>query len=669
MILKMRYLAIVSLLVMLFSGVVCGKNLLIGGIGENGSNPSDNPNYVAIANQLIDSSGNPAVYVPTYYHLLPNGQPDDIENYKDVRNAAIGERTDQNGLNQRELKGKHYDTIVAYSGGTATALTALANEGVTCDTLILISPMAAGITDDKTVKDLEDFYKKGNKNLADWVNVVKPYQDAIDTATNNFNSQVNQILTEKTSDGKPIVGNIVVIQSKQDNLPYGNIYQYRFQENADRKIFKNNADRITVHNIDDLKSNGVDAHKELFFDYAKANLKTDNNGKVYYVPNQQNSNAALGSNAAAVGASVSSKTSPTDTSQSSAQETSTVAVDAFSVGNPQSPVKGQDTSPIDTSKSNIQEPAQTELTVNDKNFPIGSRVETTNSLNVRSGPGLSYNTVSESPEATGSMATTLAEPVKADGFTWYQIKYDDGTTGWSEDKRLELAPSNTQDKQPATQSSGPSFGDNQKQQPSTTTSPKPTGKIKPVTLILYVNEGNQNGHAIIGAEVTGQDGSGKSFQQTTDSHGSVIISGNPGTWSFSASAFGYETKSWSQLITETCPQHASLQKIAVKTNLQFGSNTSVAQDSGNSVVGKWDLQNLDYKGSWTFSFNKDGTFDSIPAGYYPGTWVQTGNVVRFGSNSDWDWEGTITGNIMSCTVSHTGAYNEVVHWKGVRADT
>ena len=99
------------------------------------------------------------------------------------------------------------------------------------------------------------------------------------------------------------------------------------------------------------------------------------------------------------------------------------------------------------------------------------------------------------------------------------------------------------------------------QQPSVTTSPQPAAKIKPVTLILYVNNGEEKGPAIPGALVTGQDESGNSFHETTGISGSVIISGNPGTWSFTASASGYETKSWSQPISDTCAKHAFLQKV------------------------------------------------------------------------------------------------------------
>lgn len=286
MFLKIRFLTFILLLVMLFSGVVCGKNLLIGGIGENGPNPSDNPRYVEIANQLKDSSGNPAVYVPTYYHQLPDGKPDDIQNADEVRKAALGEKTDQNGLKADELNKRNYDTIIAYSGGTASALTALANQGVTCDTLILISPMRAGVPSD-IANELVKYNNKENKNIGDDISAGINKQKAIDAAENNFNSQVNKILTEKTPGGKPIVKNIVVIQSPQDQLPNGDIYQYRFPEGANPKFAEGVNSKIEVHTINlDSKvdsNDGEQAHIDLFFTYAKGHLAVDN-GKVAYSP-------------------------------------------------------------------------------------------------------------------------------------------------------------------------------------------------------------------------------------------------------------------------------------------------------------------------------------------------------------------------------------------------
>jgi hypothetical protein len=85
----------------------------------------------------------------------------------------------------------------------------------------------------------------------------------------------------------------------------------------------------------------------------------------------------------------------------------------------------------------------------------------------------------------------------------------------------------------------------------------------PVTLTLYVHSGDANGPVIPGAQVTGQDGSGTSFQETTDNNGYVTISGIPGTafWSFTVSAPGFETNSWNQDITNTETSHAFLQAV------------------------------------------------------------------------------------------------------------
>jgi len=87
----------------------------------------------------------------------------------------------------------------------------------------------------------------------------------------------------------------------------------------------------------------------------------------------------------------------------------------------------------------------------------------------------------------------------------------------------------------------------------------PTEQEK-VTLTLYVHEGSASGPIIVGAQVTGQDGAGNSFSQTTNSNGYVTINGVPGTWSFTASKTGYNTNSWSQDITSTCTKHAYLVK-------------------------------------------------------------------------------------------------------------
>jgi tetratricopeptide (TPR) repeat protein len=92
-----------------------------------------------------------------------------------------------------------------------------------------------------------------------------------------------------------------------------------------------------------------------------------------------------------------------------------------------------------------------------------------------------------------------------------------------------------------------------------TTGASGTQQNKMITLTLYIHDGSRDGPTISGAQVTCQDGSGNSFQQTTDSNGYVTITGDPGTWSFAASADGYETNSWNQPITETDTKDAFLQ--------------------------------------------------------------------------------------------------------------
>jgi hypothetical protein len=76
-----------------------------------------------------------------------------------------------------------------------------------------------------------------------------------------------------------------------------------------------------------------------------------------------------------------------------------------------------------------------------------------------------------------------------------------------------------------------------------------------VTLTLYVHEGSKDGPLLSGVRVTGYDGAGKSFDQTTDG-GYVVIEGTPGRWHFTISKEGYKDVIWDQDITETCTKHA-----------------------------------------------------------------------------------------------------------------
>jgi hypothetical protein len=78
------------------------------------------------------------------------------------------------------------------------------------------------------------------------------------------------------------------------------------------------------------------------------------------------------------------------------------------------------------------------------------------------------------------------------------------------------------------------------------------------TLTMYVHEGSTSGPVLSGVQVSGQDGVGSPFNQTTNSSGYVTVTGAPGTWQFGASKSGYQSNNWSLDITSTDTKHAYL---------------------------------------------------------------------------------------------------------------
>lgn len=82
----------------------------------------------------------------------------------------------------------------------------------------------------------------------------------------------------------------------------------------------------------------------------------------------------------------------------------------------------------------------------------------------------------------------------------------------------------------------------------------------PVTLTLYVHDGSATGPVLAGAQVTGQDGGGKAFDQTTNASGYVTLTGATGTWQFTASKSGWRSNSWGQAITASGTKRAFLLK-------------------------------------------------------------------------------------------------------------
>jgi len=198
-------------------------NLIIGGIRQLSPDPCKNPIYMKFA----DNNG--AIYVPTYYS---GPAKDDADNWAksiadglDVNDAAKSKPTDENGLTRHELNYHKYDTIITYSGGTASAVTALDKQGVTCNTLILISPMKGMLSD-------------------------KEYKQEITRILDNG-----------------VVKNIVVLWSPKDTPP-GNLLGYQ----ASPLLFGGDS-RIAVYKVP-LTRTGVDGHIEMR-DFA---IKTINNG-------------------------------------------------------------------------------------------------------------------------------------------------------------------------------------------------------------------------------------------------------------------------------------------------------------------------------------------------------------------------------------------------------
>ena len=64
-------------------------------------------------------------------------------------------------------------------------------------------------------------------------------------------------------------------------------------------------------------------------------------------------------------------------------------------------------------------------------------------------------------------------------------------------------------------------------------------------LDLTVRDGDTtDGQTLPGVRVSGFDGTGKSFDQITDSKGLTVLKGSPGAWHFEASKDGYETRNW-----------------------------------------------------------------------------------------------------------------------------
>ena len=66
-----------------------------------------------------------------------------------------------------------------------------------------------------------------------------------------------------------------------------------------------------------------------------------------------------------------------------------------------------------------------------------------------------------------------------------------------------------------------------------------TASTDPISLTLYVFEGNMNGTALSGVQLSGKDAAGGELSATTDASGSAVISGTPGSWELTLTKTGY----------------------------------------------------------------------------------------------------------------------------------
>ncbi len=84
-----------------------------------------------------------------------------------------------------------------------------------------------------------------------------------------------------------------------------------------------------------------------------------------------------------------------------------------------------------------------------------------------------------------------------------------------------------------------------------------------VTLTLYVLD-KENGQLLSGVDVTVYDATGNNIGGATDSKGSIVLTGRPGTWQFTLAKDGYKTSNIGYAITKPLIAKTYLSKVAVQ---------------------------------------------------------------------------------------------------------
>lgn len=225
-------LAIILFLILEILDIASAENLFIGGIGQSADDQKaikefaeknggkSVPTY--LGNDIL--VGVPAVAAATpQYKYTKDPNTGEIEVYDSYLSYDYEQKKAINGLGNDLLNEKPYDTIYAHSGGTRTAVTAMLRQGVTADTLVLISPIM------------------GHRNE----------QEA-------YNWELQELLRTNK------VKNIVVYQSSVDKIPWGNIYQAKFD--ANNPGIEGNFKVVELDKYADLKGkSNKDAHIQMWY--------------------------------------------------------------------------------------------------------------------------------------------------------------------------------------------------------------------------------------------------------------------------------------------------------------------------------------------------------------------------------------------------------------------
>ena len=86
-------------------------------------------------------------------------------------------------------------------------------------------------------------------------------------------------------------------------------------------------------------------------------------------------------------------------------------------------------------------------------------------------------------------------------------------------------------------------------------------KGKDIEFYLIILEGSLNGPRLPGVQITGKDGAGNEFDQTTEDPGGIVsLKGSQGTWHFEASKDGYQTRTWDLNIVDNTIRYQFLLK-------------------------------------------------------------------------------------------------------------